>query len=40
MTVEDDEEWSLLDPNDETVREKHRSRKIWETILETRFRTE
>ena len=21
--VEDDEEWSLLDPNDETVREKH-----------------
>ena len=37
--VEDDEEWSLLDPNDETVREKHSARKIWETILETRFRT-
>ena len=27
--VEDDEEWSLLDPNDETVREKHSARKIW-----------
>ena len=26
-TVEDDEEWSLLDPNDETVREKHRIKK-------------
>ena len=37
--VEDDEDWNLLDPNDETVREKHSARKIWETILETRFRT-
>ena len=37
--VEDDEQWSLLDPNDGTVREKHSARKIWETILETRFRT-
>ena len=37
--VEDDEEWSLLDPNDGTVREKHSARKIWESILETRFRT-
>ena len=26
-TVEDDEEWSLLDPNDETVREKHSAKK-------------
>ena len=37
--VEDDEEWSLLDPNEDTVRETHSARKIWETILETRFRT-
>ena len=37
--VEDDEEWNLLDPNDDTVRETHSARKIWESILETRFRT-
>ena len=37
--VEDDEEWNLLDPNDDTVRETHKARKIWEAILETRFRT-
>ena len=37
--VEDDEDWSLIDPNEDTVREKHSARKIWEAILETRFRT-
>ena len=37
--VEDDEDWNLLDPNDETIRETHKARKIWETVLETRFRT-
>ena len=37
--VEDDEDWNLLDPNDDTVRETHKARKIWEAILETRFRT-
>ena len=37
--VEDDEDWNLLDPNDETIRETHKARKIWEAILETRFRT-
>ena len=37
--VEDDEDWDLLDPNDETIRETHKARKIWETVLETRFRT-
>ena len=37
--VEDNEEWNLLDPNDEKIRETHSARKIWETILETRFRT-
>jgi ribonucleoside-diphosphate reductase alpha chain len=37
--VEDDEDWNLLDPNDETIRETHKARKIWEAVLETRFRT-
>ena len=37
--VEDDEDWNLLDPNDDTIRETHKARKIWEAILETRFRT-
>ena len=37
--VEDDEDWNLQDPNDDAVRETHKARKIWEAILETRFRT-
>jgi len=37
--VEDDEDWNLQDPNEDTVRETHKARKIWEAILETRFRT-
>ena len=37
--VEDDEDWNLIDPNDTKVRETYKARKIWETILETRFRT-
>ena len=37
--VEDDEDWNLQDPNKEEVRETYKARKIWETILETRFRT-
>ena len=37
--VEDDEDWNLLDPNDDAIRETHKARKIWEAILETRFRT-
>ena len=37
--VQDNEDWNLLDPNDDTVRETHKARKIWEAILETRFRT-
>ena len=37
--VEDDEDWNLQDPNEEEVRETYKARKIWETILETRFRT-
>ena len=35
-TVEDDEEWSLLDPNDETVRENIKCEK-YKSILETRL---
>ena len=31
--VEDDEDWNLIDPNEDTVRETHKARKIWEAIL-------
>ena len=37
--VEDDEDWDLIDPNESKSRETYKARKIWETILETRFRT-
>ena len=37
--VEDDEDWNLIDPNESESRETYKARKIWETILETRFRT-
>ena len=37
--VERDEMWDLIDPNDQTVRDSKRARKIWETVLETRYRT-
>jgi len=32
-------DWQLIDPNDGTVRETVKARKLWEQILETRFRT-
>ncbi len=38
-TVERDEMWDLIDPNDNSVRDTKKARKLWETILETRFRT-
>ena len=37
--VEAGEEWHLLDPNDRSVRDTIPARKLWETLLETRFRT-
>ena len=37
--VEEDTTWDLKDPNDTSVRETFSARKLWETILETRFRT-
>ena len=37
--VEKDKDWYLLDPNDHSVRDQTRARKLWETILEIRFRT-
>ena len=37
--VRNDEMWELKDPNDDTVREIVKARKLWEQILETRFRT-
>jgi ribonucleoside-diphosphate reductase alpha chain len=38
-SVERDEMWDLIDPNDQTVRDSIRARKLWETVLETRYRT-
>lgn len=37
--VKKDEDWNLVDPNDGSVRETVKARKLWEQILETRFRT-
>jgi len=37
--VEEDKTWDLKDPNDTTVRETFSARKLWEIVLETRFRT-
>ena len=33
------EEWELVDPNDSTVRDSMPARKLWQRILEVRFRT-
>ena len=33
------EEWSLLDPNDQTVRDTIPARKLWQRIIQVRFRT-
>ena len=37
--VECNQDWHLKDPNDGTVRETMKARKLWEYIIETRFRT-
>jgi len=37
--VERGETWDLIDPNDQTVRETMPARKLWEQILEVRYRT-
>ena len=37
--VEKGDEWNLLDPNDKSVRDSMPARKLWELILETRYRT-
>ena len=37
--VRTDDLWELKDPNDGTVRSTLRARKLWELLLETRFRT-
>ena len=37
--VERGESWDLVDPHDKTVRETMPARKLWEQILEVRFRT-
>ena len=37
--VERDEMWDLVDPDDQKPRDSMRARKLWETILEIRYRT-
>ena len=37
--VDKGKEWNLKDPNDGTVRETMKARKLWELLLETRYRT-
>jgi len=37
--VERDEIWDLVDPNEQDARDSMRARKLWETVLETRYRT-
>ena len=37
--VKKDLEWNLVDPNDGTIRDTMKARKLWEQILEVRFRT-
>jgi len=39
QAVANDEDWKLIDPDDKTVRDTIKARKLWETILETRYRT-
>lgn len=37
--VRDNLDWDLIDPADKSVRETMKARKLWELVLETRFRT-
>jgi len=37
--VERDEMWDLVDPNEQDARDSVKARKLWETVLETRYRT-
>lgn len=37
--VENDETWQLVDPHDGSVRDEMPARRLWELILETRYRT-
>ena len=37
--VKNNEDWELLDPNDRSIRDTVKARYLWESLLETRFRT-
>jgi len=37
--VQRDDDWNLIDPNDKSVRDTMKARKLWELVLETRYRT-
>ena len=38
-SVINDEDWDLIDPNDNSVRDTIKARDLWKRILKTRFRT-
>lgn len=37
--VRDNRDWNLIDPDDKSIRDTMKARKLWEIILETRYRT-
>ncbi len=39
QAVINDQEWNFIDPNDKSIRGTTNARKLWERILEVRFRT-
>jgi ribonucleoside-diphosphate reductase alpha chain len=39
FAVENNSDWNLVDPNDGSVRDTMKARKLWELLLETRYRT-
>lgn len=39
QAVQKDDDWNLIDPNDKSVRDTMKARKLWELVLETRYRT-
>lgn len=39
QAVANNQDWKLIDPNDKSTRDSINARKLWEIILETRYRT-
>jgi ribonucleoside-diphosphate reductase alpha chain len=39
VAVQNNDDWNLIDPDDGSVRDTMKARKLWELVLETRYRT-